>query len=71
MGGGDERAVAVTADGNVSPGTRVGFYAETRSLFGGRYKAHLSPRVEKYRTEPAIMPPTPSVVALVGPCRRM
>jgi outer membrane receptor protein involved in Fe transport len=40
-----ERAIADTANKNVSSGTREEFYADTRSLFGRRYKMHLSPRV--------------------------
>src|SRR5439155_7673268 len=30
---------------NVSPGLRDAFYGDTRSLFGRRYKLHLSPRI--------------------------
>jgi outer membrane receptor protein involved in Fe transport len=40
-----ERAIADTANTNVSTGVREDFYADTHSLFGRRYKLHISPRV--------------------------
>ena len=40
-----ERALADTANRNVSPETRDDFYRETHSFFGRRYKLHVSPRV--------------------------
>ena len=40
-----ERAVADTANTNISTGVREDFYNDTNSLFGRRYKLHLSPRV--------------------------
>ena len=40
-----ERAVADTANHNVSPETRTSFYDDTKSFFGRRYKTHLSPRI--------------------------
>lgn len=45
MGREAERAIADTSNHNVSTGTREGFYRDTRSFFGRRYKLHLSPRV--------------------------
>jgi outer membrane receptor protein involved in Fe transport len=40
-----EQALADTANHNVSVATRDGFYGDTRSFFGRRYKLHISPRV--------------------------
>ena len=40
-----ERALADTANFRITRETRDAFYADTRSLFGRRYKFHLSPRV--------------------------
>lgn len=40
-----ERALADTANHNVSGTTRENFYSDTRSFFGRRYKMHVSPRV--------------------------
>jgi outer membrane cobalamin receptor len=40
-----ERALADTANRNVSPTTREEFFRDTGSFFGRRYKMHLSPRV--------------------------
>jgi len=40
-----ERALADTANKNISSSTREEFYSETNSFFGRRYKLHLSPRV--------------------------
>ena len=40
-----ERALADTANRNVSPETRDGYYEDTYSFFGRRYKLNLSPRV--------------------------
>jgi outer membrane receptor protein involved in Fe transport len=40
-----EQAIADTANTNISPGVREEFYNDTHSLFGRRYKMHISPRV--------------------------
>ncbi len=40
-----ERALADTANHNVTAETRDRFYRDTHSFFGRRYKTHLSPRV--------------------------
>ena len=40
-----ERALADTANHNVTAATRDEFYQDTHSFFGRRYKLHLSPRV--------------------------
>jgi len=40
-----ERAMADTANTNISPTTRDNFYEDTHSFFGRRFKAHISPRV--------------------------
>ncbi len=40
-----ERAIADTANTNISTGVREDFYNDTHSLFGRRYKLRISPRV--------------------------
>jgi hypothetical protein len=45
MGREAERALADTANANISSTTRNSFYHDTRSFFGRRYKLKLSPRV--------------------------
>ena len=40
-----EEALADTANHNVTPGTREDFFHDTKSFFGRRYKAHISPRI--------------------------
>ena len=45
MGREVERALADTANRNVSSGLRDEFYGDTRSFFGRRYKLHFSPRI--------------------------
>lgn len=40
-----EQAISDTANTNISTGGREEFYQDTHSLFGRRYKMHISPRV--------------------------
>jgi outer membrane receptor protein involved in Fe transport len=40
-----ERAMNDLDNANISPDTRRGFFEDTRSFFGRRYKLHISPRV--------------------------
>ena len=41
-----EKAVADTANHNITQTTRDGFYRDTQSIFGRRFKGHLSPRIQ-------------------------